>query len=127
MALDIQQLAESVLEQVAASTKTAAVLEDVGLSTEIGRSLKQAATTIRAIDDLTPTNKDLCDIRTAQSKTAADQAIKELPVTGSERGNYFRKLANDLRKTGAQNAELRAINTAKMVNAAVALQHLSGK
>jgi len=127
MALDIQQLAESVLSQAAASIKTASVEEPTALQTEIGRGLKQAAASIRAIDDLTPTNTDLENFRTAQHKTATDHAVKTLPLNGSLRGNYFRKLANDLRESGVLHDELRAIKTAKIVNAAVALQHLGGK
>lgn len=126
MALDIQQLAESILTEATASIKTAAAEEPKLLHTEIGRGLKQAASLIRNIDDTTPTNKDLHNVRTAQNKTAVDQTIKEPTLNGSERGNYFRKLANELRNEGVRNEELRAVKTAKIINAAVALRHLGG-
>ena len=129
MSINIQQLAEQVLSEVTTSEKTAST-NDAPISafkTEVGQSLKAAAELVRALDDVTPTNDDLLQVRTAQCATKADHTKKKLPEAGSKLGNSIRKMANDLRTTGLQNEELRATKTAKLINAAVALQHLGGK
>lgn len=130
MSIDIKRLADDVLSYVETSTKTAAAVEEPGtvLNTEVGQQLLKLAETIKTIDDLTPTNADLVTLRSAQKTASVDQTIKraEAPENASERGDFFRKLAHAIRQQGQQNEEVRAVKVAKMVNAAVGLQHLGG-
>lgn len=132
MPVDIQKLASEVLSHVDAAVKTASAVETpaVSLNTEVGQQLLKLAETLKDLDDSVPTNQDLQALRNIK-KTAAtvDQtpAISEYPDNASQRGNLFRKLAHNLRVQGQLNEEVRATKTAKIVNAAVGLQHLGGK
>lgn len=128
MPVDIQKLADEVLQHVEASIKTASATQDIRsqLNTEVGSLLSKVAADLRNIDDQNPTHKDLIAIKTAQTVVQTKEATAPTPENGSTQGNYFRKLAQQIRETGKQNEEIRLTKTAKLVNAAVALQHLTG-
>jgi hypothetical protein len=129
MSTDIQSLANDVLNYVETSTKTAAVVEngEASLNTEVGQQLLKLAQTLKTIDDLTPTNADLLTLTATRKTASVDQSAVLTSDNASARGDLFRKLAHTLRKQGRQNEETRAIKIAKMVNAAVGLQHLGGR
>jgi len=130
MVTNIQQLAADVLNHVTTSTKTAAAVAATpydSFNTEIGQHLSKAAGILRELDDVTPGNADLAVLLSA-TKTASTKETPALPVVNaSARGDYFRKLAEDIRTQGARNADDRVVKVAKMINAAVGLHHLGGK
>ena len=129
MVTNIQQLAADVLTHVATSVKTAATTTTPydSFNTEIGQHLSKAAEVLRELDDVTPGNADLAVLLGA-TKLASVAQTRTVPVANaSARGDYFRKLAEDIRAQGARNADARVVKIAKMVNAAVGLHHLGGK
>ena len=129
MVTNIQQLAEDVLTHVATSVKTAATTATPydSFNTEIGQHLSKAAEVLRELDDVTPGNADLAVLLSATKLASAAQTSTVPVANASTRGDYFRKLAEDIRAQGARNADDRVVKIAKMVNAAVGLHHLGGK
>lgn len=124
--VDIEALASEALALVETQEKTASIdePEDV-LKTDIGKALKQAAEYIRSHGDMEVTAADL-EVLQGSAPTTKVASLSPLPVKNpSEAGDHFRKMASRVREAGDTAAEGRIVKAAQMLNAAVALKHLT--
>ena len=125
MPLNIKLIAQEALDKVASHEKVASDESTPAHRTEIGLALKSAADMIRNFNDDMPTNADLELICTAKVAALDPGLASVTPINASALGNKFRKMAREVREHGSQSEEDRLSKTAKIVNAAVALQHLT--
>jgi hypothetical protein len=132
---DIAALSDEVLASVReSSTKTASSAENTSLNSDIGQSLKLAAAAIRNLRDDQVTDADIAAVisqaRKYASGVAAEPVLPLAVKSASQEAKSplsanLRKIAADVRAHGAAADAERAVKTAKMIAAAVGIEHLA--
>jgi len=123
--LNIQELAQSVLDQVSETpVKTASEQElPEEFKTEIGKALKEAASLVRGCDSADVTQEDIHSLfKEAQAQSSKEPVTSEHP---SVFGDELRKLAKIVRDRGVEEHTNTYKQAAHMINAAVGLAHLT--
>jgi len=119
--LDIQQLAQSVLDQVSETQKTASEEIPEEFKTELGKALKEAADKVREYS-ADVTQEDVASLfKEAQEQSSSEPLPSRHP---SVLGNELRKLAKTIREHEVEAQTETYKQAAHTINAAVGLAHL---